>query len=165
MECASTVSIRTAVNSLAPGKFECNLRHVIFKQILVIDSWGISCEIAVIWMSLGFTDDQSTLVEVMAWCRQATGHYLSQCWPRSQSPYGVTRPYWVLIIKDAQIMKKKHKCSSSMLHSSKATTSLSHFDQVTYGDIDLDQHWLGYWLVSWRQQAMTMMQMNICQFV
>ena len=31
----------------------------------------------------------------MAWCRQATSHYLSQCWPRSVSPYGVTRPQWV----------------------------------------------------------------------
>ena len=48
------------------------------------------------WMSLDFTDDdQSTLAQVMAWCRQATSHYLSQCWPRSLSPYGVTRPQWV----------------------------------------------------------------------
>ena len=31
----------------------------------------------------------------MAWCHQATSHYLSQCWPRSLSPYGVTRPQWV----------------------------------------------------------------------
>ena len=46
-------------------------------------------------MSLDLTDDNSTLVQVMAWCRQATGHYLSQCWPRSMSPYGVTRPQWV----------------------------------------------------------------------
>ena len=29
------------------------------------------------------------------WNRQATSHYLSQCWPRSLSPYGVTRPQWV----------------------------------------------------------------------
>ena len=34
-------------------------------------------------------------IQVMAWCRQATSHYLSQCWPRSLSPYGVTRPQWV----------------------------------------------------------------------
>ena len=40
-------------------------------------------------------DDKSTLVQVIAWCRQATSHYLSQCWPRSLSPYGVTRPQWV----------------------------------------------------------------------
>ena len=72
---------------------------VIFKWILVIDGWGISCEIALIWMSLDFTADQSTLVQVMARCRQATSHYLSQCWRRSLSPYGITRPEWV----------KKHK--------------------------------------------------------
>ena len=36
-----------------------------------------------------FIGDQSTLFQVMAWCRQATSHYLSQCWPRSLSPYGV----------------------------------------------------------------------------
>ena len=57
------------------------LETVIFKRILVIDSWGISCQIALIWMPLDFIDDQSTLVQVMAWCRQATSHYLSECWP------------------------------------------------------------------------------------
>ena len=62
----------------APRKFEWNFRQVIFKQIFAIDGWGISCEIALIWMSMDFTDDQSTLVQVMAWCRQATSHYLSQ---------------------------------------------------------------------------------------
>ena len=52
-----------------PGKFEWNFRHLIFKNILVIDGWGLSCEIALIWMSLDITYDQSTLVQVMAWCR------------------------------------------------------------------------------------------------
>ena len=33
----------------------------------------------------------------MAWCRQAASHYLGQCWPRSVSPYGVTRPQWVKV--------------------------------------------------------------------
>ena len=56
---------------------------------------SLSCEIALIWISLDFTDDQSTLVQVMAWCRQATSHYLSQSWPRSLSTNGVTRPQWV----------------------------------------------------------------------
>ena len=68
---------------------------LIFKQISVIDCWCISCEIALLSMSLDFIDDQSTLVQVMAWCRQATSHYLSQCWPRFKSQYGVTRPQWV----------------------------------------------------------------------
>ena len=85
----------TGFDSLAPGKFEWNFRYVIFKGILVITGWDISCEIALIWMSVDFTDDKSTLVQVMAWCRQATSHYLNQCWPRSPTPYGVTRPQWV----------------------------------------------------------------------
>ena len=82
-------------NSLTPGKFEWNFRYVIFKRILVIDGWGISCEIALMWMSLDLTDVQSPLIQVMPWCCQATSHYLSQFWPISLSPYGVTRPQWV----------------------------------------------------------------------
>ena len=49
-------------------------------------------------MSRDLTDDKSTLVQVMAWCHQATSHYLSQCWPSFLSPYGVTRPQWVSIL-------------------------------------------------------------------
>ena len=58
----------------------------------MIDGSGIFCKIALIWMSIVFIVEQSTLVQVMAWGRQATSHYLSQCWHRSMSPYGVTRP-------------------------------------------------------------------------
>ena len=78
------------VNSLAPGRFEWNSRSVSFKVISVIDGWEIICEIALRWMSLDLSDDNSTLVQVMAWCHQATSHYLNQCWP-----YGITRPQWV----------------------------------------------------------------------
>ena len=57
--------------------------------------WGISYEIALRWMPLNLSDYKSTLVRVMAWCRQAANHYLSQCWPRSTLPNGITRPQWV----------------------------------------------------------------------
>ena len=50
-------------------------------------------------MPLVFTGDKSTLVQVMVWCRQATSHYLNQCWLRSPTPYGITRPQWVNIIE------------------------------------------------------------------
>ena len=40
-------------------------------------------------MSLDLTDDNSTLAEAMVRCRQATSHYLNQCWPRSMSPYEI----------------------------------------------------------------------------
>ena len=36
--------------------------------------------------------NQSILVQIMTWCRQATGHYLSQSSPRCRSTYGITRP-------------------------------------------------------------------------
>ena len=84
-----------SLNSLAPGRFEQNFRKVIVKLISVTDGWVIFCKIALIWMSVDLTDDKSTLVQVMAWCRQATSHYLSQCWLRSMWPYGVTRKEWV----------------------------------------------------------------------
>ena len=61
----------------------------------MIDGWDIFCEMALRRMSLDLTDDKSTLVQVMAWCLTAPSHYLSQCWPRSLSPYDVTRPQWV----------------------------------------------------------------------
>ena len=57
--------------------------------------WGISHEIALRWMPLDLTDDKPTLVQVIAWCHLATSHYLSQCWHRSLSPNGITRPQWV----------------------------------------------------------------------
>ena len=90
-----TVNHPSQHNSLATGKFEWHFRYLIFQIFSGIDSWGISCEIALRWMSLDLTDDKSTLVQVIAWWRQATTHYLSQWWPRSLSPYDITRPQWV----------------------------------------------------------------------
>ena len=78
------------VNSLARERFQFN-----FKLILVNGGWSISHEIALRWMPLDLTDDKSTLVQVMAWCRQATSHYLSQCWHISVSPNGITKPRWL----------------------------------------------------------------------
>ena len=66
-----------------------------FKLVLVLDDWIISCAILLMWMSLGFTDDKSTLIQIMAWCRQAPCDYLNQYWPRSKPSYGLTRPQWV----------------------------------------------------------------------
>ena len=82
-------------NSLTPGKFEWNFRYLILQIILVIDGWGICCELALRWMSLDLTDGKSRLVQVMAWCHQVTSHYPSQYWPRSLLPYGLTGPQWV----------------------------------------------------------------------
>ena len=40
-------------------------------------------------------ENWSLLVQVMTCCHQASCHYLSQCWPKSMSPYGATRLQWV----------------------------------------------------------------------
>ena len=55
--------------------------------VLLIDGWGISCEVALRWMSRDLTDDKSALVQVMVWCHQGTSHCMGQCWARSRSPY------------------------------------------------------------------------------
>ena len=52
------------VKSLAPERFKWNFWEVIFKLILVIDGWYISCEIEPRWVLLDLTDDKSTLVQV-----------------------------------------------------------------------------------------------------
>ena len=46
-------------------------------------------------VNIGSGNDQSTLLQVMAWCHQATSHYLNQCCPRSLSPYDITRSHRV----------------------------------------------------------------------
>ena len=84
-----TVVTMTAL--VTPARFEQNFRWAIFKLILVIKGWGICCEIAIRWMTLDITDDKPILVQVMAWCHQTLSHYLNKCWPRSMSPYGITR--------------------------------------------------------------------------
>ena len=83
------------LNPFAPGRFEQIFSNVIFKLILAINDWRIFCKILIKWLWLDLTDDKSTLVQVMASCRQATSHYLSQCWPTPMSPYDVARPRWV----------------------------------------------------------------------
>ena len=85
----------SAVNSLAPGRFQWNFRWIIFKILLEIGGWGISYEIALTWISLYLTDDKSTLVQVMTWCPQAASHYVNNCRPRSMSTCGVPGPQWV----------------------------------------------------------------------
>ena len=74
------------INPFPPLWCGFGFKYVIFKCVVVITFK---------WMVRDPTDDKSILIQVMAWCRQATNHYLSQCWPRCFSPNGVTRPHWV----------------------------------------------------------------------
>ena len=112
------------VNSLAPGRFKVNFRWVIFKLILVVNGW--TCP------HMSVTYDKSTLVQVMAWCRQATSHYLSQCWPRSLSPYGVTRPQWVKPALNRELRLAELSCYPGYWHS----MELTDISRVTFIALD-----------------------------
>ena len=93
------VSDRLPINSLAPGRSWCDFKNVIFNLAILIGIFESFYDNVLRWMPRDPTDDKSTLVQVMAWCRQATSHYLNQRWPRSPKPYGVTRPQWVNILQ------------------------------------------------------------------
>ena len=77
---------------MAPGKYDNDFQSVISIYMLRIEFMSISWLRGVIKSTF---DDNSTLVQVMAWCRQAASHYLSQCWPKAMASYGITRPQWV----------------------------------------------------------------------
>ena len=73
------------VDSLTPGRCGSNFKSLIFRLIIQHSSLGTCCEIALRWMPENLTNKRSTLLQVMAWCRQAPSHYLNQCWPRKFS--------------------------------------------------------------------------------
>ena len=53
--------------------------------------FGISSEIALMWMPQDLTDDKSTLFQVMAChCQATVGHYLGSGDPQSMSTYGMS---------------------------------------------------------------------------
>ena len=66
--------IYQVIKLIGPWEISIEFEVGFFKLILVNGGWGISYEIAIRWMLLYFTDNKSTLVQVMAWCRQATSH-------------------------------------------------------------------------------------------
>ena len=127
-------------NSLAPGKFQFNFRQVIFKLTLLNGGWGISHEISVRWMPQYLNDIESTLVQVMAWCRQAASHYPRQCWPRSMSKNAVTRPQWVNC--------NKHYCRSINMYLVRLSISqfyteyfFANFSTIIYCIKTFHIHW------------------------
>ena len=62
------------------------LRH---KFLVHVTDWILDY---FLWNCSGMTmnpiDDKSTLAQVMAWCLNATSHYLNHCWPRSLASLG-----------------------------------------------------------------------------
>ena len=85
-------TVRVTLTTIGPGRCGCNLKSLILKLISRMDIYilSISCEIALMWMPQDLTDQSST-VKLLAWCRQAASHYLSQSWLSFMLPYGVVR--------------------------------------------------------------------------
>ena len=52
----------------------------------------------------------------MSWCRQATSHYLIQCWLRFISPYGVTRPQGVKPLPELMIFTNEVDTFATYCH-------------------------------------------------
>ena len=79
------------VNLLTPGISGSNFTSVSFKPISWIDILSTSRKIGLRWMPQNPIDDKSTLVQVMAWCRQATlrGPKFTQIYVT------IIRPQWV----------------------------------------------------------------------
>ena len=102
------------INSLAPGRDGSNFKTktIIFELIIHNNTLDTHWEIAPKWMLQNLTDGKSTLFQAMAWCCQATSHYLSQCWPRFMSPYSVTRPQRVKLCSKINVvtgLTSRHK--------------------------------------------------------
>ena len=106
-------------------------------------------------MPQDLTDDKSTLVQVMAWCRQATNHYLNRCWPRSMSSDGINiRPQKVMgelvgvncgYLGEKRAAIRELLCSRPSLRSPDLCVSLHN--QYMIGDPSLSQvssaHFIG----------------------
>ena len=76
--CVIIESKFTIFNSLVPGRCGSKFKSVISEHMLWIYKFmNTSCKIALGWMPQNFYDDNSTFVQVMAWCHQAPSHYIS----------------------------------------------------------------------------------------
>ena len=82
------------VNSLARGRPGCRFKTAISNLVFLLVS---SHQLRImLWDECQGTSPMMSQqwFKVMDWCRQATSHYPSQCWPSSMS-YGVTKTQWV----------------------------------------------------------------------
>ena len=116
------------------------LNHEILKLTSRVNILNISCENALRGMP-----QYLTLVQVMAWCSQATSHYLSQCWPGSMSPYGVTRPQWVNHVRSSGDTELTQKVAVMSLKVSKTNTG---FGKWFCWSTNRSNGWVMVWVLS-----------------
>ena len=74
----SNISLTLTAWLVGPRLCDSNFKSILFKLILQIRSLGTTCEIALRWMPQNLTNEKSKLVQVLAWCHQATSPYPSE---------------------------------------------------------------------------------------
>ena len=106
-------------NSLAPERCGSNLKSIIFKLIMQ-NSLGTCCEIALGWTQQYLTNEKSTLVQVIVWYLQATSHYHSQIyvamwpqWVNLKGPQLNFRDFLVVEIKAQQGGRTNFPCNQT----------------------------------------------------
>ena len=117
------------VDSLASDRFGSNSESVIFKLVIQKSSSGTRCEISLGWISRNFTGS-TLLVQVMAWCPQATSYYLGQYWPRSLASYAVTKLQWLKLCLFTHFSKYIYSVSYPMAKLFHCNSGYDHNDDV-----------------------------------
>ena len=113
---------------------------VIFKCILVVHTLSILSEIALRAMLLDLCHSKAILVQIMAWCHQLTTCYLCQYWPRSISPYVISRVHWVNPLRPSDAIWRQRTGSTLAQVMAWCLTAPSHY---------LNQCWLIISEVQW----------------
>ena len=80
----------------------------------------------------------------MAWCCQATSHYLNQCWPTFIMTYGTTRPQWFKLTLTAEVW------SILWMYFEEFDRRVKNFEHIWYSGNLLDQlPFLILWCLLW----------------
>ena len=75
----STVS-SSYINTVKPRQYGCHFAGDIVKCIFLNENARIFIKISLKFVPYAPLDDKPTLVQIMAWDKQATSHYLTQWW-------------------------------------------------------------------------------------
>ena len=126
------------INSLAPEKCGNNCTGE-FKHMLWTDVSSTSCESGFRWVLqnlINQANEKSTLVRVMAWCCQATSHYLNQCWPIFSLLYVITRPQGVN--SSEKSCPQKNSYTLEILHKWFEKYIMMQYDFLTCHNVNFD---------------------------
>ena len=99
------------LNPAPPGHFGGKIADGVFKCILFNENDWTSIKISLNFVPKGPFHNESALVQVMAWRRQATSHYLDRCWPSSPTYICGTREIRVNVgnlFQPSNIMRYPH---------------------------------------------------------